>query len=137
MKVKIRIKKPIYKRWWFWAVVVCLLVGLANPDTEPAEATPTISTNAPAEIPTIPQAEAPTEQVSNQFDGYAEISLADFRAKVEELGYTATYYNQGFDYTEILGFYSDEDCDSLYIVNVLEDPNAKNVVVEILPKPTE
>lgn len=129
MKEK-RSKKPIHKRWWFWALVVCMIVGTTSPDSEPAESTETapISTISPTEQPTTP----PTEAISNQFD--AEMPLSDFVAKVEELGYTATYYNQGFDYTEILGFYSGNDFDSLAIVSVEEDPIAKTVVVELLPK---
>ena len=53
--------------------------------------------------------------------------------KVEELGYTATYLNQGVDYTEILNFYTEEDCKSLLVVSIDEDPIAKTVVVNLLP----
>lgn len=129
MKEK-RSKKPIHKRWWFWALVVCLIVGAMSPDSEPAEPSETapISTISPTEQPTTP----PTEAISNQFD--AEMPLSDFVEKVEELGYTATYYNQGVDYTEILGFYTSNDLDSLVIVSIEEDSSAKTVVVELLPK---
>lgn len=80
-------------------------------------------------VPTTPPATAGTS-----LDGYYGKPLVDFMDKVSELGYTATYFNQGSDYTSILGFYSREDCASFVVGNVEEDAESKTVVVELLLK---
>ncbi len=92
------------------------------------------STTEPITQPTTEPAEEPTEVATNQLDGYIGKPLSDFMKQVEKLGYTATYFNQGYDYTEILSFYTEEDCESLIIEYVDEDPNKKIVYVNILPK---
>lgn len=61
-------KKPIYKRWWFWVIVaVVVIMGLPQalgetpPDAEATPPTPTVSwSNASAE-PTAPETETPAE----------------------------------------------------------------------------
>lgn len=155
-----KVKKPIYKRWWFWVIIAWLLLGfitliascsflaktvskidpnqftfptIATPHTdEPTEA----HTEAPTEAPTEKPTEAPAEAVDTQLDGYVNKPLVDLMKKVEELGYTATYYNQGVDYTEILGFYTEEDCESFLIGSVEENPAEKTVIVDLLLKST-
>lgn len=127
-----KVKKPIFKRWWFWALIVCLIIGLVLPDKEPAEAAPTISTEPATEAATAPPTEAPTEAptevVPNQFDGYIEKPLTEFMAKVEELEYTAIYLDHlGNDITDGIEWIAD-----VYVVWELEeDPVAKTVSVEV------
>ena len=151
-----KVKKPIYKRWWFWVIIVWLLLGFItsiascsflakaidnvdpNQFTFPSIATATTDepTEAPTEAPTEKPTEAPTEAIANQFDGCIEMPLPEFMKKVEENGYTATYYNQGVDYTEILGFYTEEDCESFLIGSIEENPAEKTVIVDLLLKST-
>lgn len=127
-------KKPIFKQWWFWAIIVCLIIGLVLPDKEPAEAAPTISTEPATEVTTLPHTEAPTEAptevVPNRFDGYIEKPLTEFMAAVEEVGYTATYLADGVDFTEFIESVAED-----YLVGGLtEDPVEKTVVVNLLLK---
>lgn len=141
-------KKPIYKRWWFWVIIAWLLLGFITliascsflaktvSEIDPNQFTfPTIAT-PPTDEPTEAPTESPTAAVANQFDGCIEMPLPEFMKKVEELGYTATYYNQGVDYTEILGFYTEEDCESFLIGSVEENPAEKTVIVDLLLKST-
>lgn len=151
-----KVKKPIYKRWWFWVIIAWLLLGFItliascsllaksidnidpNQFTFPSvtEAPTDKPTEAPTEAPTEKPTEAPTEAVLTQLAGYVNKPLVDFMKKVDELGYTATYYNQGVDYTEILGFYTEEDCESFLIGSIDENPAKKTVVVDLLLKTT-
>lgn len=125
-------KKPIFKQWWFWAIIVCLIVGLISPNKEPAEAAPTISTEPATEATTLPPTEAPTEAateaVPNQFDGYIEKPLTEFVAKVEELEYNAIYLDHmGTDITDGIEWIAEA-----YVVWELEeDPAAKTVSVGV------
>lgn len=127
-------KKPIYKRWWFWALIVCMIIGLIMPDKEPAEAAPTISTEPATEAVTSPLPEAtteePTEVVQTQFDEYIGSSLKSFMAAVELSDYTATYLADGIDFTDFISSLVDD-----YLVGGLtEDPDEKTVVVDLLLK---
>lgn len=125
-----KVKKPIFKRWWFWALVVCLIIGLVLPDKEPAEAAPTISTEPTTEATTTPTTEAPTEVAPNQFDGYNEKPLTEFMAAVELSDYTATYLADGVDFTDFIDSLAED-----YLVGELtEDPEEKTVVVDLLLK---
>ncbi len=162
-------KKPIFKKWWFWAIVIWLALGFATliaacsflanaakdivvediptipnvfgTDAVPGEEPTTIQATEPsiettissATHPTEAPTETPTEPVVNQFDKFVKKSLVELMARVDELGYTATYFNQGVDFTEILAFYTEEDCKSLLVVSIDEDPFAKTVVVNLLP----
>lgn len=65
-------------------------------------------------------------------EGYEGASLPLFMDKVNQLGYKATYYNQGVDYTEILEFYTKEDCKSFLIGKVDADPSAKTVTIDLV-----
>lgn len=65
-----------------------------------------------------------------QLDSYIGGELSDLMAAVDELGYTATYFNQGEDWTELLTM--DETWPSDFLVGSLnEDPNAKTVKVHL------
>ena len=123
-------KKPIYKRWWIWAIVVCLIIGLILPDKEPAEAAPPISTEPAVESTTAPPTETTAEVAPNQFDEYAGKPLVDFMEAVEETGYTATYLADGVDFTEFIDALAED-----YLVGGLtEDTAEKTVVVDLLLK---
>lgn len=160
-----KIKKPIHKRWWFWAIIVWLLLGFvtlvascsilanslnnldfedityptiaaldiettAEPTAASTIAPTTESTEVPTEQPTEAPTEQPTEIVANQLDEYIRMPLSDLMAKIDELGYTATYINQGEDWTEFIEFFVED-----YLVGGLEeDPEAKTVVVDLLLK---
>lgn len=121
------------KRLTVLAVVAVLMISMtACGSSEPAPAateapTPTVATT---EAPT----EAPTEPVTNQLEKFVKKPLVELMARIDELGYTATYFNQGVDFTEILAFYTEEDCKSLLVVSIDEDPFAKTVVVDLLPE---
>ena len=151
-------KKPIYKRWWFWLIVVWLLSGFITlisscsfllksaSDFDPNQFTiPTViesltethaeaSTDAPTAPPTEeitePLTEATTEAASTLFDEYVGKPLPELMAKVEELGYTATYLADGADFTEFIDLLAED-----YLVgNLSEDPNQKSVIVDLLLK---
>ena len=37
-------KKPVYKKWWFWTIIVIMVLGTTSPkDTDTAENTPASS----------------------------------------------------------------------------------------------
>ncbi len=159
-------KKPIFKKWWFLAIVIWLALGFATliaacsflanaakdivvediptipnvfgtdaaPSEEPTTVPPTESAIETTTSPTTHPTEAPTEPVANQLEKYVKKPLVELMARVDELGYTATYFNQGVDFTEILTFYTEEDCKSLLVVSIDEDPFAKTVVVNLLPE---
>ena len=148
-----KIIKPIYKRWWFRAIMIWLLIGLITAiascsflvnylsNADPADLTipPIISpdvetTTQPTASPTLDQSSEPTEQpteaVKNQRDGFIGMPLSDFMAKVDELGYKATYMNQGEDWTDFIESFVED-----YLVGGLtENPQAKTVVVDLLLK---
>ncbi len=65
-------------------------------------------------------------------ESYKGTSLPLFMDKVSQLGYKATYFNQGVDYTEILEFYTKEDCKSFLIGEVNADPSTKTVTVDLV-----
>lgn len=65
-------------------------------------------------------------------ESYKGASLPLFMDKVSQLGYKATYFNQGVDYTEILEFYTEEDCKSFLIGNLDVDPSSKTVTVDLV-----
>ena len=80
------------------------------------------------EISSEPKSE---QEEKGLLSGYVGKSLVEFMEKVEELGYTATYWNQGTDYTEILEFYTKEDCESFVIGSLEENQVAKTVDVKL------
>lgn len=73
-KVK-KAKKPFYKRWWFWVIVVIFLLGSCGGDTEtPAETTPATemaTTAAPVET----TAEATESVATDPVEESAGVSL--------------------------------------------------------------
>ena len=74
--------------------------------------------------------ESETESTPTQLDSYVGGDLTDLMAAVEELGYEATYYNQGEDWTEILPM--DDTWSQDFLVGELdEDPDAKTVSVDL------
>ena len=32
-------KKPIYKKWWFWVIIAVLIIGIGNSDNNDATST--------------------------------------------------------------------------------------------------
>lgn len=100
------------------------------------ESTTTVTESATPTTSTEPPTQPPTESVQNQFDECAGMPLPEFMKLVDELGYKATYYNQGVDYTEILSFYTEEDCESFLIGSVEENTANKTVIVDLLLKTT-
>ncbi|MGN0962584.1 MAG: hypothetical protein ACI4PP_03320 [Clostridia bacterium] len=76
----------------------------------------------------------PEEQTStttdNKFDSYIGGELTDLMTAIDELGYTATYYNQGEDWTDILPL--DETWAQDFLVGKIEeDPDTKTVNVDL------
>lgn len=112
------------------AVLALALAMTACGNETPADST----TVAPTTVATTAAVTEPAETVAKLLDGYYGKPLVEFMDKVSELGYTATYFNQGSDYTSILGFYSEEDCASFVVGNVEEDAENKTVVVDLLLK---
>ena len=54
-----KLQKPLYKKWWFWVIVVCLVgaagSGLSGGD-KPVEPGPSTSQTPPAETKQEPEA---------------------------------------------------------------------------------
>lgn len=70
------------------------------------------------------------EATSSQFDSYVGGELTDLMAVIEESDYTATYFNQGEDWTEILPL--DETWAQDFLVGKIEeDPDAKTIRVDL------
>ena len=68
------------------------------------------------------------EEEKKALESYAEKPVADFMAKVQELGYTTEYVDDGVDFTEII---SDMQAD--YSVDTVEvDTEKKTVSVELI-----
>ena len=90
-------KKPIYKRWWLWALVVLLLIGMAGGgDVEQVEA------GAPGPSQTEPEIEYQAVTVKQLMDALNENAL-----KAEQ-----TYDGQ---HVELTGVLSVIDSDGKYI----------------------
>lgn len=123
-------KKPIFKRWWFWAVIICMIIGFIMPDKEPAEAAPTIGTVPTTEAVTAPLPETSEEDAPSLFDEYVNSPLTDFMAAVEESGYTVTYLADGVDFTSFIDLLAED-----YLVGgITEDLDEKTVIVDLLLK---
>lgn len=48
-----KIKKPIYKKWWAWAIAVVLIIGIASQSSKKTSANSSISAPANAETPSL------------------------------------------------------------------------------------
>jgi hypothetical protein len=79
-------KKPIFKRWWFWVVVVIVVIGIAanvggndNPQTASGSDTPANATpkEEPKNKPTISKAEFDQIQNGMTYDQVKEIVGSD------------------------------------------------------------
>ena len=106
MKQKNSTKKPFYKKWWFWAIVVIMLLPIADGDdadsTTPSDTTVVETTIAPqiispetlddafehmlAEIDTIEEAS------SARVDEIARIAKADAVGITDDLGNEACVF---------------------------------------------
>ena len=64
------------------------------------------------------------EEEKKALESYAEKPVADFMAKVQELGYTTEYVDDGVDFTEII---SDMQAD--YSVDTVEVDTEKKTVI--------
>ena len=64
-EAKEKVKKPLFKRWWFWAIIVLLVIGMFSPKkeskTEPIKDEPVKTEEAPA-VQEPEKAEEPEEQ---------------------------------------------------------------------------
>lgn len=64
MAVENKTKKPIWKKWWFWALIVAVLIGGVIEFTEPETEEPATAIVEPTTEPTAtkePETEAPTK----------------------------------------------------------------------------
>lgn len=134
--------KPIFKKWWFWALVICFIIGSISPSEENEGTTPTTAATVATEVAEIteeietteatetePSIEV-TEAATSAFADFIEAPLTDLMEKVEELGYTATYLADGVDFTDFIDALKED-----YLVGgVEEDPDAKTIVVDLLLK---
>ena len=64
-KKKATAARPIYKKWWFWAIIIVAVIGIggnAGNTEQPQGTTPPTETTAPVNTTTIPeQTTAPSE----------------------------------------------------------------------------
>lgn len=111
-------QKPLYKKWWFWLIVLCLIgavggglsgndnsVETSEPSAGQAESQTTDSTQAPIET-SEPDSAAPTPKAESESEPDAREALDDI------LGNTTFYENVRNDVTgkwRELVFYSAED----------------------------
>ncbi|MGE7639621.1 DUF4352 domain-containing protein [Peribacillus frigoritolerans] len=58
---KIKVKKPIYKRWWFWVLAVIVVISIANGGEEETSTTETKSDTKATETTAKPKEEKKAE----------------------------------------------------------------------------
>lgn len=98
-------KKPIYKRWWFWAILIVFLAGIgsAGSTDSPAASGSAGSTSTPTPVPTPDLPVSYTHyNVTDLFDALSANAL-----KAEK-----TFQDQ---YVELEGYLSVIDSDGKYI----------------------
>ena len=118
-----KLQKPLYKKWWFWVIVVCLVgaagSGLSGGD-KPVEPGPSTSQTPPAETKQEPEAppaetsQAPADSTPETSELPAETEPEpDAREALDDaLGGTTFYENVRNDVTgkwRVLVFYSAEN----------------------------
>ena len=96
-------KKPIYKRWWFWVIVVVLLLGSC--DTEPIELenTETTATTAPQETVSI-------DDAMNTVDNLVQLYFKNYTIKQENRTIRVSIWQDGVSDVILLARNGNMDC---------------------------
>lgn len=76
-------KKPIFKKWWFWLIVVILLIGVIGASGS-GEDTGTETTAAPSAVNSISQAVVETEAIKDN-------QLGSYRVEIKNARLTQNY----------------------------------------------
>ena len=102
-------KKPIYKKWWFWVIIVVVglaIIGTAFGDTEEA---------APATNDT--EASQTTSEVTTSISSEKEYQKVDLQTMMDELDENAMRAESKYQnaYIEITGQIASFDSDGYYI----------------------
>ncbi len=102
-------KKPIYKKWWFWVIIIVVglaIIGTALGDTE--EATPTTNDTKAAEA---------TSEVTTNISSDKEYQKVDLQTMMDELDENAMKAESKYQnaYIEITGTIASFDSDGSYI----------------------
>ena len=112
-------KKPIYKRWWLWALVIVFVIGLVpGGEGDQVEASAPPASEQTAKTPAKPVEPAPEPVI--EYAAYtADEMMADLKAN-------AMKAEQKYDdqYVEITGRLSVIDSDGRYISLFPDDPFA-------------
>ncbi len=98
-----KVKKPIFKEWWFWLIIAVVIIALGNAGNNSTE-TPTNN-----EQPSQTQQTMPAENITYEVYTVSQLldDLANNALKAEE-----TYKNK---HVEITGTLSNIDSDGSYI----------------------
>ena len=127
----VKVKKPIYKKWWFWLIVVVVLVGLFYPtdDTD----TPVLSNTTPTESTTEPtesvgtEAEKPQEETPEEDDIWTKAGMYKVGEEIPAGEYyiettkSSCYYARTSDSTGALESIIENDNISTFTFVTLKD----------------
>lgn len=100
---KIKTKKPIFKKWWFWLIVVIIFIGIIGSAGGSSEAeVPESSTIEPVETISEPSSESevapeetkPSSDVTNEEDISIESIIDLIELSLDSFDYCSVEYNE-------------------------------------------
>ena len=83
MEEKAKIKKPFYKRWWVWAIVVVLAIGMFGSSGDTETKGDDQQSTAQSQTATTEPTDAEPEETLKVYQMLAELITSDVRLTIE------------------------------------------------------
>lgn len=86
------LKKPVYKKWWFWVIIAVIVMGAlgSSMDESEKETTPVVKNETPSEVKTVATSDNKQEEKNNAEPSdeewqasYKDILLSEARTYIE------------------------------------------------------
>lgn len=136
-------KKPFYKRWWFWVIVVILVLGSCgqagtkqSQDTEPTEKpTPTIATK-PTETTEAAQtsSSADVDTAVAMIESVLKENFKNYSISHEDSIITINVWDDGIAYGALLASAGNEECKTSWAEMTENQKKFCNSVCEFVDK---
>lgn len=88
-------KKPIFKKWWFWLIIVFVLIGIISASGS-GDDTGAETTSAESDINSVTQAVAETEAVKDNELGSYQVEIKNVRLTEDYEGKPVVVITYGF-----------------------------------------
>lgn len=83
-----KVKKPIYKKWWFWLIIILIIGGIgagASDNSQPTSSTPTSNTLSTTETKPIEYKKASVDELDSALEKNAAAAKDTYNGQYLEI----------------------------------------------------